>query len=59
MLDFQSHVPAALSPPPPDRASVTSSIGGWVGPRIGPDDARKRYPDPDKIRTQILQSSGL
>jgi hypothetical protein len=39
----QRHAPAAL--PPGNRAS-THVIGGWVGPRDGPDWCGKSRPPP-------------
>jgi hypothetical protein len=44
---------------PADGALITRSIGGWVDRRTGPDDVRNKYIGPDKIRTKIIQSSGL
>jgi hypothetical protein len=38
-MSGQLHAPAAL--PPGERATGTSWIGGWVGPRAGLDDMEK------------------
>jgi hypothetical protein len=39
-MSGQLHATAAL--PPGERAPDTHWIGGWVGPRAGPDDVEKR-----------------
>jgi hypothetical protein len=36
------HTPANLQTPPPERASGTHWVGGWVGPRTTLDDMGRR-----------------
>jgi hypothetical protein len=37
--EWSEHDPAAL--PPGERSADTHRIGGWVGPRAGPDAVEK------------------
>jgi hypothetical protein len=57
-ISCQLHAPAALSPPPTERASVTHCIGGWEGPRTGLNAVEKRknsFTVPTGNRTAVTQ----
>jgi hypothetical protein len=41
-MSRQLHAPAALPPPPRERAPGTHWTWGWVGPRAGLDEVEKR-----------------